>query len=89
MTREECLELAAHLITNDRADQYGDAADTHERIGDMWAAVLDCPPISSEQVALMMICLKIVRAAKRPEYEDSWVDIAGYAALGGEMASSL
>ena len=88
LQREEILMEAHHLISTDRAEQYGSAADTHERIGKAWAAILDTEDIPSHTVALMMVALKSIRAAKNPGYQDSWVDIAGYAALGGEMADA-
>jgi hypothetical protein len=37
-------------------------------------------------VALMMAWLKIVRASGNPGHEDSFVDLAGYAACGAELA---
>lgn len=92
--RDQILEQAKTLISTDRADQYGDARDTHYRIGLMWEALLGepectcCPPvITPADVALMMICVKIVRAKRNPSYADSWIDIAGYAALGAEMSA--
>jgi hypothetical protein len=33
----------------------------------------------------MMIDLKTVRAWNNPSHADNWIDIAGYAACGGEM----
>jgi hypothetical protein len=35
----------------------------------------------------MMIALKSIRASKNIGYIDSWIDICGYAALGGEMST--
>ena len=33
-------------------------------------------------------CLKTVRAWGNPDHGDNWVDIAGYAACGGELAQA-
>lgn len=90
VTREAVLETASSLINGDRADQYGDALDTHERIAGMWSWLLGEREVELEahDVALMMICVKLVRAIKNPQYADSWTDIAGYAALGAEMAGA-
>lgn len=88
LQREEILCEAHHLISTDRAEQYGDAHDTHARIGRAWASILDIPDIPAHTVALMMVGLKSIRATKNPGYQDSWIDIAGYAALGGEMADA-
>lgn len=84
--REYVLDEAKSLITGDRAEQYGTAYDTHRRIAQCWSGILGDRAISPAEVSLMMVALKCVRAAKNPQYEDSWVDIAGYAALGAEMA---
>jgi len=34
-----------------------------------------------------MIWVKMARLAKTPSHQDSWIDIAGYAGLGGEIGS--
>lgn len=90
LDRRDVLSTAADLISGDRAAQYRDAYDTHRSVAEMWGALLYHDDvdvqINASTVALMLICLKVVRAAKNPEYADSWVDIAGYAALGAEMA---
>jgi hypothetical protein len=41
--------------------------------------------VDVDEVILCMIAVKMSRLIKTPEHEDSWVDIAGYAALGGEI----
>jgi len=87
MQRDQILAEAQSLIQGDRAAQYGDSFDTHKRIGTMWAAILGIEPIDPGTVALMMIALKSIRASKNTGYMDSWVDICGYAALGGEMSA--
>lgn len=86
--RSQVLDQAKSLIEGNRADQYGSAYDTHRRIAQSWSAILGDRAISPAEVALMMITLKVVRAAKNPQYADSWVDIAGYAALGAEIAEA-
>ena len=43
--------------------------------------------LSSQDVAVMMIMLKIARIGTGADKEDNWVDIAGYAACGGEVES--
>ena len=42
--------------------------------------------IEPEDVAIMMALLKISRLAATPDHLDGWIDIAGYAALGGEIS---
>lgn len=87
MMRDQILDEAKALIGGDRAIQYGDSYDTHRRVGEAWSAILNVQIISPGQVALMMIALKSIRASKNIEYMDSWIDICGYAALGGEMSA--
>lgn len=80
---EQALDQAAHLITGDRNQTYGDALHDFRRIGEVWAALLDLPyPIAPHTVAAMMTGLKLVRSQISPDHGDTWVDAAGYAALG-------
>ena len=88
MNRVDVLTQAADLISTDRAAEYGDALDTHRRIGVIWGAILGLnEPIPPYEVALCMDAVKTIRAAKNPQHQDSWVDKAGYSALGAEMAA--
>ena len=86
--RVQCLEEAKGLIATDRAEQYGDLGENAEtfralmaaiwRDGHAFAAMTDYP--------LAMILVKVARLAQNPDHLDSWVDIAGYAGLGFELA---
>ena len=83
--RATILAEAARLVSVDRAAQYGDAAEGFGRIAALWSAYLDFS-IAATDVALMMCLLKIGRAHSSNS-EDNFIDIAGYAALGGELDS--
>lgn len=83
MNRKEILNKAESLVNGPRAKEYGDAHENHARIAKMWSVLLDTE-VSVEQVYQCMIAVKLARLTVTPEHEDSWVDIAGYAALGGE-----
>ena len=83
MKREQILDKAKVLISGERAKDYGDAYLNHKRIADLWAPILD-KDITVEQVYACMIAVKISRLIETPDHEDSWIDICGYAALGGE-----
>ena len=87
MYRDVVLDQAKALINGDRARDYGDAGKNHERIAQVWSMILD-HEVSSGQVVAMMIGLKLARLAHQIDNEDSWRDVAGYAALGGEITSS-
>lgn len=84
MTRSEILAAAEALINGDRAEAYGDARESFSRIARFWAAYLGVD-IGPDDVALMMVLLKVSRAAGRTASDDL-VDIAGYAALAEELA---
>ena len=55
-------------------------------IADGWSLILKTE-VTREDVALCMAWVKMARLAKNPNHKDSWVDIAGYAGLGGEISS--
>ena len=82
MTREEILKQAETLINGDRANDYGDAKQNFQDIAALWSVFLE-QPINSQQVAICMVLVKAARLMKSNK-DDSWVDICGYAALGGE-----
>ena len=83
--RIEVLEEAQHLITKDRNEDYGDPSSNFRCIADMWTAYLD-HKIEPHDVAALMILVKLSRVQSSPDKRDSWVDIAGYAGLGAEVA---
>lgn len=84
MTRRECLETAEHMVNGDREHDYGTPEDNFKTIAGLWSAYLG-KEISSIDVAMMMALMKIARikAGTKP---DSFVDLAGYAACGAEIA---
>lgn len=84
--RTQVLETADQLINGDRNASYGDALDSFTRIAAMWTASLGVT-ITPAQVAMMLALLKVSRLSASPDHEDSWIDLAGYAALGGEIAA--
>tara|TARA_R100001443_G_scaffold69688_1_gene78134 strand:- start:207 stop:461 length:255 start_codon:yes stop_codon:yes gene_type:complete len=83
MKRKEILNKAESLVNGPRAKQYGDAHENHARIAQMWSVLLD-KPVTIQQVYQCMIAVKLARLTVTPDHEDSWVDICGYGALGGE-----
>ncbi len=90
--RDRCLALALDAVKS-RSDAYGAPEALFERIAARWrltlAGSLDPDhPLTGRHVALMMIDLKVERALAG-NTEDSWVDIAGYAACGAEIDGSV
>lgn len=93
MNRAEIL-AAANAATNGQRDvQYGTPEDNFERIATLWNAHL-CnrpygpPPaaLDAEDVAWMLLQVKQARAVHSFN-ADNYVDAAGYAACGGEIAA--
>lgn len=91
MNREQILETAEELINGQRAEDYGDAYQNHERIADGWNVIVreahsDSGYLTPAHVALMMDWLKTCRLLTTMHHKDSWIDKAGYTALGAEFA---
>lgn len=86
MNRGDILDTARQAVTVDRAATHGAAEDTFARIAAVWSARLGID-LRADQVAIMLIDLKTCRAWGNPGHADNWVDMAGYAACGGELAA--
>jgi len=82
--REYFLNQAEKLINGPRAKEYGPAKFNHERIAKIWSVIL-AREVTAEEVIACMIGVKLARLAETLDHDDSWVDIIGYAALGGEI----
>ena len=86
-TRQRVLSEAERCVCGHREQDYGTPEDSFEMIGKLWTVYLDyATKIDAHDVAAMMALLKIARIAKSPDHMDSWVDLAGYASCGGEIA---
>lgn len=85
--RSVILSTADALINGDRAKDYGDATESFTRLGQMWGAILG-HDVTAAQVAMCLAALKLSRLSQTPDHTDSWVDLAGYAALGAEVAGA-
>lgn len=86
MNRKQILETAFQCVTMDRAATHGDAEQTFGLIAQLWSAYAQ-HPFSASDVAAMMGLMKIARLKGNPAHADSWIDLAGYAACGGELAT--
>lgn len=75
----------AALINRAEQKVIGDAReDSFDEIAALWSVYLGHPVIG-EDVAMMMILLKVARVMKCVSIDDSLVDIAGYAACAAEI----
>ena len=91
MNRDDILQEAMHCITVDRASTHGDAEDSFSEIAKLWDWWLQNRPVPKaellpEDVAMMMALFKIVRISGNSKHDDNFIDLAGYAALAGEIS---
>ncbi len=86
--RAAILEAARQAVTVDRAATHGAVENTFGQIAALWSARLG-QTITPAQVCIMLVDLKGARAWGNPVHDDNWVDIAGYAACGGELAKAV
>lgn len=87
MNRTECLEEAKRIINGARQENYGNPESNFKEIAWLWNEYLDIG-IEAEDVAIMMILMKIARLKNKKNHVDSWVDICGYAANGCEITTN-
>lgn len=86
MKRKEVLSLAEQCVNGKREQDYGSPEDNFRTIADMWT-VYKGVSFTTVDVAMMMSLLKIARIKNGGGTGDSFVDLAGYAACGGELAT--
>lgn len=82
--REHLLDEAKAIVMKSRSQQYAPPDRHFSNIAAIWSVLFETD-ITAEQVAQAMIALKLCRLKHTPEHEDSWIDIAGYAACGFEV----
>lgn len=89
MNKSEILKTAENIVNGDREKQYGKAENNFNTIANLWADYLSVKveptDIEPKDVAAMLALLKIARIASGHAKDDNWVDLAGYAACGGEI----
>ncbi len=71
----------------ERPDAHGKPEDTFEKIAEMWNAYVGFSEefLDAEDVANMMILLKVARNSEGHYHEDNYIDIAGYAENGARL----
>ena len=84
MITKECLSQAITLSANDRQKDYGDKVDNHNNIARLWSAYLDTD-IKAHDVAIMMALLKMARTKLGAVSKDTYIDMAAYGAIAGEI----
>ena len=87
-TRSDILEQAKICVCGHRENEYGSPEDNFKTIANLWSAYKDVE-FTATDVAMMMALLKIARVKGGNATEDSFIDLAGYAACGGEISIKL
>lgn len=97
VNRESILDAAKRCVCGDREQDYGSPENNFRTIASMWNSYLygaglieNHDPtvwkgIIPKDVAAMLALLKIARIASGHAKADNWIDLAGYAACGGEL----
>lgn len=91
MTREEVLNQALHNVSGDRESDYGSPEQNFRTIALLWSVYIQRQGrgyLEDKDVAAMLALLKIARIASGHAKQDNWIDLAGYAACGGEIESN-
>ena len=86
MKRVDVLYRAAECVCGDREQDYGSPENNFALIAELWTIYKDTQ-FTPKDVAMMMALLKIARI-KHSDKADSFVDLAGYAACGGEITGA-
>lgn len=85
-SRSEVLATAERLVNGDRDQAHGQPCNTFKTIAEFWSTYLGVT-VTPANVAAMMILFKMARQAANPGNAENYVDAAGYAACGAEVAA--
>ena len=83
MISKDFLKEAQNLIGTDRHKDYGDKVTNHKNIAALWSIFLQTK-ITAHNVAVCMALVKVARLMHQHK-KDSYVDMAAYAAIAGEI----
>lgn len=91
-TRRSILRDAEKCVVGDRDQDYGSPENSFAVIGKLWGIYLEEKCLRDGQITILpedtaaLMCLfKVARVATGHGKTDNWVDLAGYAACGGEI----
>ena len=87
MRSREYLEKTIKIIGGDRHTDYGDKTTNHQNIADLWSVFLG-HKVTAQQAAICMLLVKVARLKHR-RTEDCYIDMAGYAAIAGEIQDAI
>jgi len=78
-------------VRNERQDSYGNPEDSFEIIAGLWEVYLNNRfsdgriVLSSVDISLLMVLLKVARTIGGADKLDNYVDMANYAAIAGDV----
>ena len=95
--RETVIDQAYQAVMKDRNLDYGGPEQNFAVIAQLMTTYINARcgmnypeiQIMPYDVAVMLILVKVARTVTSADKLDHWVDIAGYAACGGECAASV
>jgi hypothetical protein len=97
MKRDEILSASTAITMGDRNRIYGSPVSNMEQTARLFRAYLvgkfglneECFQLSGEDVAQLLILVKMARSFRDAKYVDNYVDMTAYAAIAGECAFYL
>jgi hypothetical protein len=90
----EILEKIKSIILEERAATHGDFAQNHEAIAELWNAYLRAchgnrsPHLLPEDVAHLMLLMKLARTFNGRYNFDDYLDAAAYAIIAAALAEN-
>ena len=78
---ESVTQEAYRLVNGERGETYSHPAIDFSRTASMVSGMLNHKlkePLTPQDIALLMVCVKLSRLVNSPDHRDSAVDIAGY-----------
>lgn len=91
--RQRLLEHAMTITSQDRNKSYGDPENNFHNIAVYWSQHLSASTgieitVTPNDVASMMMLMKLARLSTNPTHYDSVLDIAGYAACAADCIAA-
>lgn len=86
MKREDILKTANECVNGARQQDYGNPEDNFKKIGELWTAYTG-HKYTPVDVSIMLLLMKVGRMSTGKGTADTYVDICGYAACAGEIAT--
>ena len=84
MDTSKFLKEADTIVSGQRHKDYGDKTENHKNIAKLWSQYLNIT-LEAHDVAILMILLKIARTKVGAVSRDTYIDMAAYAAIAGEI----